>query len=147
MVEGVGAPRSWRRLPRLLVSSVRIVFQAAPREFTINIALQVVQGAATGLQLLVVRDLISAILAGSTGGGYLRAVEPLVFLVVLVTAEGMVGTYTSIQQQLITELVQRHASRPVTDVATEISLRDFDTPGSTTGCSGPSRPPRSARSR
>jgi ATP-binding cassette subfamily B protein len=32
------------------------------------------------------------------------------------------------QQQLISELVQRHASRPVTEVATAIGLRDFDTP-------------------
>ena len=120
--------RSWRRLPRLLAGSIRIVYAAAPREFSINTGLQIVQGAATGVQLLVVRDLLAEILAGQNGGGYLRALEPLVFLVALITAGGMIGTYTAIQQQLITELVQRHASRPVTDVATAIGLRDFDTP-------------------
>ncbi|MBO0708433.1 MAG: hypothetical protein J2P44_08730, partial [Candidatus Dormibacteraeota bacterium] len=60
--DGSSEPRSWRRLPRLLLGSLRIVYGAAPREFTINTALQIVQGAATGVQLLVVRDLLSAVL-------------------------------------------------------------------------------------
>lgn len=126
--DGSSEPRSWRRLPRLLLGSLRIVYGAAPREFTINTALQIVQGAATGVQLLVVRDLLSAVLGSAPHGSYVQAVWPLVALVLLLTVGGMIGTYTNIQQQLITELVQRHASRPVTDVATAISLRDFDSP-------------------
>lgn len=120
--------RGWRRLPRLLLGAVRVVFQAAPREFTVNTVLQVVQGAATGLQLLVVRSLLSALITGTPHGSYVQAVWPLALLVALISVVGVIGTYTSVQQQLITELVQRHASRPVTDVATAIGLRDFDTP-------------------
>lgn len=120
--------RSWRRLPGLLLSSIRIVHDAAPREFTISTVLQVVQGAATGIELLVVRNVLAAVLTGSSHHDYLPAIEQLLVLVALQTVTGLVGTYTNMQQQLVTELVQRHASRPVTEVTTTIGLRDFDTP-------------------
>ena len=133
---------SWRRLPGLLLGAFRVVRGAAPHEFAISTALQLVQGAATGVELLVVRNLLAAVLTGSSRHDYLPAIEQLVLLVALQTVIGLVGTYTTMQQQLVSELVQRHASRPVTEVATAIGLKDFDTPSSTTACSGLSRPPR-----
>jgi ATP-binding cassette subfamily B protein len=81
-----------------------------------------------GIELLVVRNILAAVLAGSPHRDYLPAIEQLVVLVALQTVTGLVSTYTNMQQQLVTELVQRHASRPVTEVATAIGLRDFDTP-------------------
>jgi len=119
---------SWRRLPGLLLGAFRVVRRAAPREFAVSTALQLVQGAATGVELLVVRNLLAAVLTGSPHHDYLPAIEQLVLLVALQTVIGLVGTYTTMQQQLVTELVQRHASRPVTEVATAIGLKDFDTP-------------------
>lgn len=120
--------RSWRRLPSLLLSSFRIVWEAAPREFTVIAVLDLIQGAATGIQLLVVRNILAAVLTGTAHHTYLPAIEQLALLVVLQTVSGLVGTYSQLQQQLLSELVQRHASRPVTEVATAIGLRDFDTP-------------------
>jgi ATP-binding cassette subfamily B protein len=120
--------RSWRRLPGLLLGSFRMVWQAAPREFAVSTVLQLLQGAATGVQLLLVRNVLAALLTGSSHHQYLPAIEQLAMLIALQTVVGLVGTYTNLQQQLVTELVQRHASRPVTDVATSIGLRDFDTP-------------------
>jgi ATP-binding cassette subfamily B protein len=105
-----------------------MVREAAPREFAISTALQLAQGAASGLQLLVVRNILAAILAGSAHHDYLPAIEQLAILVALQAVNGLVSVYTSMQQQLVSELVQRHASRPVTEVATTIGLRDFDTP-------------------
>jgi len=115
-------------LPDLLLGSFRIVRRAAPREFAISTGLQLLQGAATGLQLLVFRNILAAVLAGSSQHDYLPAFEQLALLVVLQTVSGVIGSYTNMQQQLVTELVQRHASRPVTEVATAIGLKDFDTP-------------------
>jgi ATP-binding cassette, subfamily B, bacterial len=120
--------RSWRRLPGLLLGAFRVVREAAPREFAISTVLQLVQGAVIGIELLVVRNILAAVLAGSSHHDYLPAIEQLVVLVALQTVTGLVSTYTNMQQQLVTELVQRHASRPVTEVATAIGLRDFDTP-------------------
>src|SRR5262245_25430373 len=101
---------SWRRLPGLLRGAFRVAREAAPREFAISTALQLVQGAATGVELLVVRNLLAAVLTGSSHHDYLPAVEQLALLVALQTVIGLVGTYTTMQQQLVTELVQRHAS-------------------------------------
>ena len=120
--------RTWRRLPRLLGGAFRVVREAAPREFAISTVLQLVQGATAGIQLLIIRNILAAVLAGSSRHDYLPAIEQLMVLVALQTVNGLVGTYTNMQQQLVTELVQRHASRPVTEVATTIGLRDFDTP-------------------
>lgn len=120
--------RGWRRLPRLLLGSFRMVWRAAPREFAVSAGLQLVQGVVTGAQLLVVRNVLAAVLSGSSHHAYLPAIEQLAVLVALQTVTGLVSTYTTMQQQLVTELVQRHASRPVTEVATAIGLEDFDTP-------------------
>ena len=120
--------RRWQRLPRLLIDSVGIVFRAAPREFTLNTALELVQGAASGLRLLAVRNLLAAMLIGPANHRYLSVIEQLLVLVALSTIVGLIGTYTTMQQQLIRELVQRHASRPVTEMATAIGLREFDDP-------------------
>lgn len=120
--------RDWRRLPGLLLGSFRMVRRAAPREFTVNTLLQLMQGAATGVQLLVFRNVLAAVIEGSSRHDYLPAIEQLVILIALQTVTSLVTTYTNMQQQLVTELVQRHASRPVTEVATAIGLKDFDTP-------------------
>ncbi|HYM50250.1 MAG TPA: ABC transporter ATP-binding protein [Candidatus Limnocylindrales bacterium] len=120
--------RSWRRLPRLLLGAFRVVREAAPREFAFVTALQLAQGALMGVQLLVVRNILAAVLTGSTHHDYLPAIEQLAILVGLQAFSGLANVYTTMQQQLVTELVQRRASRPVTEVATTIGLRDFDTP-------------------
>ncbi len=120
--------KTWRRLPGLLLNSIRIVREAAPREFAISLVLQLIQGAAAGVTLLVVRNILAAILTGSPRHEYLPALEQLAILVGLQAMTGLVGTYTAMQQQLVSELVQRHASKPVTEVAAAIGLRDFDTP-------------------
>jgi|SRR5579884_1004301 len=101
---------------------------AAPRAFAGNTLLQLVQGVTTALQLLVVRDLLAALLTGSPHHDSLPALEQLGLLVGLLTASGLAGTFTGLQQQLVTELVQRYVSRPVTEVATTVGLADFDSP-------------------
>ncbi len=119
---------TWHRLPGLVAGSFRVVWRAAPREFGISLTLQLVQGAILGVNLLVVRNILAAILQGTPAHDYIPAVEQLGVLVMLQAVGGLVGMYQTMQQQVLTELVQRHASRPVTQVATRIGLRDFDTP-------------------
>jgi len=120
--------RTWRRLPALLLGSFQIVRTAAPREFTISLALQLITGIAAGIQLLLVRNILAAILAGTSSHDYVPAIEQLGLLVALRTISGVTSGYANMQQQLVTEMVQRHASAPVTDVAAYIDLKEFDTP-------------------
>jgi ATP-binding cassette subfamily B protein len=131
----IGAPpdnsderQSWTRLPRLVAASFRIVWRAAPREFAISLALQVFDGVALGVTLLLVRNVLAALLAGVPRHDYVPAFEQLAVLVLLQMVSGLASLYQTMQQQVVTELVQRHASRPVTEVATTIGLRDFDVP-------------------
>src|SRR5579875_3621554 len=124
---GPARDRSWWRLPGLVLGAFGMVARAAPRTFAGNTLLQLVQGVTTTLQLLVVRGLLAALLTGSPHHDYLPALEQLGLLVGLQAAGGLAGTWAG-QQQLVTELVQRHVSRPVTEVATAIGLADFDSP-------------------
>jgi ATP-binding cassette subfamily B protein len=126
--DGEEEGRSWRRLPRLIGASFRIVWRAAPREFGVSLALLVLQGVATGVNLIIIRNVLAAILAGAPQRDYVPALQQLALLVGLQAVTGLAGMYQNMQQTVLTELVQRHASRPVTEVATTIQLRDFDTP-------------------
>src|SRR2546428_3213865 len=127
VVGGEPDARNWRRLPRLIGASFRIVWQAAPREFGVSLALLVVQGVATGVNLLIIRNVLAAILAGAPQHDYVPALQQLALLVGLQALTGLAGMYQNMQQTVLTELVQRHASRPVTEAATTIHLRDFAT--------------------
>src|SRR2546430_1846586 len=62
VVGGEPEGRNWRRLPRLIGASFRIVWQAAPREFGASLALLVVQGVATGVDLSIIRNVLVALL-------------------------------------------------------------------------------------
>ncbi|HEX6547555.1 MAG TPA: ABC transporter ATP-binding protein [Candidatus Dormibacteraeota bacterium] len=117
----------WRRFPRLLLGSFRIVNAAAPREFKVSLALQLVQGVSMGIQLLVIRNLLEAVLHG-TGRSFTPVLTQVGLLVGLQAAQSLIGTYQTMQQAIVQELVQRHASRPVSEVATTMPLKDFDTP-------------------
>jgi ATP-binding cassette subfamily B protein len=107
-----------------------VVWDAAPRELTVNVVLQIIQGSTIGIQIVVVRNLFAALLAGRAPGqgGYATAVEQLGIMVGLQVISGAIGIYQNQQQQLLTELVQQHAVKPVMEVASTIDLRDFDTP-------------------
>ncbi|HEY3061660.1 MAG TPA: hypothetical protein VGL99_22035, partial [Chloroflexota bacterium] len=52
--------RPWRQLPRLVWASVKLLWSSSPRVFTVVALLQVLGGAAAGLQLILVRNLLEA---------------------------------------------------------------------------------------
>jgi ATP-binding cassette, subfamily B, bacterial len=116
-----------RRIPRLLISSLRLVWQAGHREFAIATSLQLLSGAATGLQLLVIQGLIAAVLSGQGPGSSSMIVLRLVEMVGLSAFTSLAGSFQSQQQQVLAELVSRRAARPVMRVATSIDLRTFET--------------------
>src|SRR4030095_1356791 len=60
--------RQLRRVPRVLASSFRLVWEAAPRRFVVSLAPQAVSAVIVGAQLVITRDLIAAVLATGNGG-------------------------------------------------------------------------------
>ena len=59
-------------MPRVLGSSFRLVWEAAPGRFLASLAPQIVTAVTTGAQLVITRDLIAAVLATGSGGDLSR---------------------------------------------------------------------------
>ncbi|GAA1018198.1 HlyB/MsbA family ABC transporter [Acrocarpospora pleiomorpha] len=125
LMPGAEGPRDWRRLPRLVRTSFRLAWRAAPRELLISCGLQVFNGVATFVQLLIGREVLQALL-GSTGLG---PVIPSVVALVLVGALQRFATAAEQEQsELLRELVTQHAQSSVLDVAARIDLAEFESP-------------------
>ena len=84
-----------RRTPRMTIDSVRLVWHADRRHLTTTLVLQVLVGAATALQLLVARQIITALVAFSRGGPanelYLPFAAFIGMLLVLAVLNGLIG--------------------------------------------------------
>src|SRR2546428_12444248 len=77
-IEPPAERRQLRRVPRVLASSFRLVWEAAPRRFMVSLAPQAVSAVIVGAQLVITRDLIAAVLATGSGGGGGRGGQLLV---------------------------------------------------------------------
>jgi hypothetical protein len=77
---------SLRRLPGILTGALRLVREAAPRELTVSVALQLGTGAGVAVQLLLGRELLAEILAADRVGGALSDVVPTLIAFLAVTA-------------------------------------------------------------
>ena len=60
--------RRLRRLPHLIRTAVRMVWQAASREFVTSAVLQTINGAALAVQLLLIQRLLRQLIAGDPFG-------------------------------------------------------------------------------
>ena len=125
------APREhggFRNLPRLFRTAFSLVWSADPRRFTQTAVLQVLSGAAVGIQLLITRNLIAAVLDPTVSVDPSPLVTQLVAMVLLEAGQQFIGLYQTQQQQVLSELVQRRAALRIVDVASQIEMREFETP-------------------
>lgn len=115
------------RLPRLLGQAVKLVWQAAPGRLLWSAGLQLVGGASLAAQLLVLKGLLEGLLSG--GEADLPAIAPkLALFAVLLVVSAVAGLAAAEQQRLLGELVERHTTGRVMDVATRVDLLDYDRP-------------------
>lgn len=124
----VSRPRRLTRLPRLLVSSLRLVRNAAPREFAVNAASQLVGAIGMAAQVLVARQILTQLVETSEPTT-LRAMLPSI--VALAAASTIVNAANAArieQQRVLGELVARYAMQQVLDVATSVDLLAFESP-------------------
>jgi ATP-binding cassette subfamily B protein len=117
-----------RRLPRLVAGSVRLCYRAARREFVSSVTLQLIAGAATGAQLLLGKQVLSAVLASRDTGGFAGVVPQLIALAVVSAVVSFAGMARTEQERLITELTSRHAVSQVLEVATAVDLLAYERP-------------------
>jgi ATP-binding cassette subfamily B protein len=120
-------PRSLRRLPGLLAGAVRIMWEAAPGLVVVFFALQLVTAVATGASLLVVRVLVTELLAADRSHAGLSAITgPLILLTAIIAVIG----FGSAVRQSITMLLQERvgwiAWERILDVAGAVDLEAFD---------------------
>lgn len=120
--------RSLRRLPSLLVTSAGIVREAAPKEFAATAVLQAVFTVGVAAQVLLGRKLLTVLLALGKGSSGADVIPWLIAF----TTTGAVLAFSSVvrteRQRLLGELVSRHATGKVLDIASSVDLLAFETP-------------------
>lgn len=118
----------FRNLPRLFRTAFALVWAADRSRFTQTVILQVISGSAVGIQLLITRNLIAAVLQPTITTDPSPLFTQLAAMVLLESGQQFIGLYQSQQQQVLSELVQRRAALRIVDVASQIEMREFDTP-------------------
>lgn len=118
--------RPLSRLPAIVVRSIGLVWQAAPREFVWSTVLQAVAGGSVAVQLLAGRAVLDHVLDGH---GMSRAAPALALVVGATALIAFANVARSEQQRVLAELVARHAIDKVLDVATRVPLVAYETPG------------------
>src|SRR5207248_347493 len=118
----------FRNLPRLLASAFGMVWAADRRRAIETYVLQLVLGIATGIQLLITRNLIAAVLDPRVSHDPSPLVTQLAAMVVVETTSQFVQLYQQQQQQVLLEQIQRRAGLRVVDVASKVDMAQFETP-------------------
>jgi len=120
--------RQLKRVPRVLASAFRLVWEAAPRRFVVSLAPQAVSAVIIGAQLVITRDLIAAVLATGTGGDVNRVGQLLAATIGLSLLRTGVGLVQTQQQSLLSAIVERHTNSVLLDRIIAIDLKRFETP-------------------
>src|SRR5436190_8749070 len=120
--------RTLRRIPRVLASSFRIVWDAAPGRFLASLTPQAVSAVVTGAQLVVTRDLIAAVLASGNSGELGRVGQLLAYTIGLTLAGSAANLVQGQQQQMLGAIVERHTNSVLLDRIIAIDLKRFETP-------------------
>ena len=127
-LEAPAERRQLRRVPRVLASSFRLVWEAAPRRFVISLAPQIVAAVITGAQLVITRDLIAAVLATGSGGDLARVGMLLAAMIGLSVVSSGAGLVQNQQQSMLSAIVERHTNAVLLDRIIAIDLKRFETP-------------------
>src|SRR5437762_4795593 len=127
-VEAPPERRQLRRVPRVLGSSFRLVWEAAPGRFLASLAPQIVTAVTTGAQLVITRDLIAAVLATGSGGDLSRVGTLLAEMIGLSLISSAAGLIQNQQQSMLSAIVERHTNSVLLDRIIAIDLKRFETP-------------------
>ena len=128
MEEPPAERRQLKRVPRVLASSFRLVWAAAPGRFLVSLAPQAISAVIAGAQLVITRDLIAAVLATGNGGDVGRVGQLLGVTIGLSLLRTGVNLVQNQQQSLLSAIVERHTNSVLLDRIIAIDLKRFETP-------------------
>jgi ATP-binding cassette subfamily B protein len=120
-----------RRLPRLTIQGLGLLWAAGRHDLLVSTALQVAGGLALAAQLLVGQRALRALLgtAATGAGASLAPVAPWALAVAAIAVASFLTTAMQRErQQILGELVSRHVEERLLDVARAVDLVAFDTP-------------------
>ena len=120
--------RSLGKLAALVWASLRLIWQASPRQLALMVGLLLFSAAASGASILVIRNVVAALLSPA-GHRHAAVVWPQVIFLGLVLA--LVSFTGALQRQLrlvVAELVQWEVSQRLLDVTVAVDLKELDRP-------------------
>src|ERR1700716_1105499 len=127
-VEAPPERRRFGRVPRVLLSSFHLVWQAAPGRFVASLAPQVIAAVVTGISLIITRDLIAAVIATGSGADLSRVGYLLAAMMALTVVSTGIGLVQGQQQQILGAIVDKHTNSILLDRIIAIDLKRFETP-------------------
>lgn len=121
-------PRSLLRLSGLLRTTFRMAWNADRRLLLLTGAMQLVAGGIALGQILLIKDVLSAILGARSGDALSRAVVPVVLLAAVIAFTAAWSSVQAQWQRLLAELVTRRTWDDILDVTSSVGLREYDSP-------------------
>src|SRR5258708_16138251 len=119
--------RPLRQLPKLLGSSLSLLWASSRREFVLMAVLQIISGAMNGVLLVLVKNLFDAIQEAGAGHDFAPVLGWLGVLAVLTLLTSFSGATQWELQRLLGEMVNRRALLSIFDVAAAAKLEAFET--------------------
>jgi ATP-binding cassette, subfamily B, bacterial len=118
-----------RRLPRLVLQGLRIVWAAGRRDLIVSTILQALGGVGVAALLILGQQALGALIEADETGGSVAAVLPAASAVAAVAIlQFFASAVQRERQQVLGELVSRHVEEQVLDVVSEVELESFETP-------------------
>ena len=118
--------KSWARLRHLVATSTRLAWAADRRLFTSNAALQFLGGVVAGVQVLITKSVLDAIISTQSGGHVSAAVAPVLALALVMAFSSASAALQQQLQRVLGELIARKTYEDVLDVSATVSLRSFE---------------------
>ncbi|MGI8759543.1 MAG: ABC transporter ATP-binding protein [Acidimicrobiales bacterium] len=123
------ADHDLRRFPRVLRSSLALVWRAGRRQFLAAIALQVIAGVGLAVQLLIGSRVLATILeADQFDRGFNDVIPGLLALFAVTAVVGFVTSAQGVVAGLLGELTGRHAVARLLDIAALVDLEAYESP-------------------
>jgi len=119
-------PVDLRRLPALVAAAVRMAWAAAPRELLLVFGLQAIGGLGLIAPILAGRDLLNRVM---TTGGFEGVLLPGALVLVLLGVTNLAGLIATARDDILSELLNRYATRRILLAAGEVELEEFERPG------------------
>jgi ATP-binding cassette subfamily B protein len=123
-----GSEGTWRDLPRLLLDSIKLVWEAGRNVFLLTSTLQLVAALGIAVQLFVGKEVLEAVLGAGESVEFGDLVPVLAALVAIMVALDLAQAIENEQTRVLGELVGRRAIDRVLDVSTRIDLLAFESP-------------------